>query len=353
MKLDSFRELLVKKSQSASQRNLIKFIKDEVLADFIMESLEKMARGNHKGDSANFAIRDFATEMDPSHEPAMIHDALSHHASNYKAALNSGNQSVANQHAKQIFRIMDMADQAQKHTHGKLQLDTVAPQPWERHTKTNTYAAGDPKVSDGSYKPGDFKTKTKGWRHRGSDYSFLQQAPHPSPSSLQEVRRHGHDNAYPLEETKVNGKYLDIEDVQAPTAYKPHPFDSHPVMQHFEEPAGSRTPERDKQYLAERDNFAKSPALDQYFSAQESREKANPEAYSQRGNRRALPVHKQVDALNVPKESAPQQAITRKPARAAAAPVSRPVLTPEERAQAIALLSPELRRKLGLDDENQ
>ena len=341
MKLDSFREFLVKKSQDVSLQNLVKFMKDDLLAELVVESLEKMARASHKGDSANFAIRDFSTDMDPSHEPNMIHDALSHHVSNYKAALDSGNKGVANQHAKQVFRIMDMADQAQKHSHGKLQVEAVSPHAWERNGKTNQYGPEDDKVKDGSYKPGEFKTKTKGWRYRGNDYGFLQQAPHESYSP--EIRRHGHNNAYPMEHMKVNGKYVDVEKVDAPTSYQPHPFDSHPVMQHFEEPAGSRTPERDKEYVAQRRNFAESPALDKYFSSQEARERANPDAAKNRGNTRAMPVHKQVDSLDISKQPAQAAAPAAKKAPVASA------MTPEERAKAISLLPPELRAKLGLE----
>jgi hypothetical protein len=348
MKLDSFRDLLVKKSRDVSQQNLVKFMKDDLLAELVAESLEKMARASHKGDAANFAIRDFGTEMDPSHEPNMIHDALSHHASNYKAALNNGNKSVANQHAKQIYRIMDMADQAQKHSHGKLQVEAVSPHAWERNSKTNQYTADDDKVKDGSYKVGEFKTKTKGWRHRGNDCGFLQQAPHASYS--QEIRRHGHDNAYPMEHMKVNGKHLDVEDVEAPNSYQPHPFDSHPVMKHFEESAGSRTPDRDKEYLAERDKYATSPELDKYFSNQEAREKANPDAAKQRGTMKSNAVHKQVDPLDTSKQQAQSSQQPTKPASPAV--VKRPAkteLSPEERAKAISLLPPDLRAKLGLE----
>jgi hypothetical protein len=228
MRLESFRELLVKKSQDVSLQNIVRFMHDDVLAEFIIESLEKMARSSHKGDAANFAIRDFGTEMDPAHEPSMIHDALSHHVSHYKSALNNGNQGLANQHAKQVFRIMDLADQAQKHSHGKLQVDAVPPQPWERNAKAETFGdriaklktaqengeplsekeqkwISDNPVTRGDKKPDQFITDTKSWRHRGNDFTFLQQAPHQSYSA--EIRRHGHDNAYPMEHIKINGKY--------------------------------------------------------------------------------------------------------------------------------------------------
>ena len=354
MLLDSFRELLIKKSQDVSLQNLIRFLKKDVLIDLVTESLEKMAGAAHKGRAANFAIKDFGAEMDPAHEPAMIRDALSHHASNYKAALKGGNNSVANKHAKQIFRIMDLAEQTQPHSRGKLKVKAVYTQPWERNTKTNQYTADDPKVKEGSAKVGKFKTKTKGWRYRSNNYSFLQQAPHASYA--QEVRRHEHNNAYPMEEISINGKHINVDDVETPTSYKPHRFDSHPIMSHFEEPAGDRTLERDKEYLAARNKFNDPAEMGKYFAAQEERAKANPIADSTRGNTRSLPVHKQVDPLDISRESdkagQPAQAqqaapgIIRRPAKT---DVSKQVLTAEERAKAIALLPPDLRAKLGLE----
>ena len=123
MKLSSFRELLLRKSTSEDLGTLVKFMKDEVLADMVIESLEKMARIASKGSTANFPMRDFATEMDPELEPAMIHDALSHHASRYKQALKEGRNDLANQHAGQLLKIMNLADKVQKHTDGKLHVE--------------------------------------------------------------------------------------------------------------------------------------------------------------------------------------------------------------------------------------
>jgi hypothetical protein len=367
-KLDSFRELLVKKSQDISLQNLVKFMRDEVLADLVVESLEKMARASHKGDAANLATRDFGTEMDPAHEPNMIHDALSHHISNYKAALNGGKQDLANQHAKQAFRIMDMADQAQKHSRGKLQVEAVSPHAWERNSKSETFGdkikrlqgakeSGQPisekeeawlsdnPVTRGFKKPNQFITDTKAWRHRGNDYSFLQQAPHASYA--QEIRRHGHDNAYPFEHIKINGKHVDVEDKPTPSSYEAHPFDSHPIMKHFEESAGSRTPERDKQYMDERDKFASSPELDKYFASQEEREKANPEAFKRRGLDRSAPVHKQVQPLDTSKEAAQakEAAPSQQPVKQQAAAAGKPKLSLEDRKAMMDKLPPELRAK--------
>jgi hypothetical protein len=123
-------------------------------------------------------------------------------------------------------------------------------------------------------------------------------------------------------------------------------------MQHFEEPAGNRTPERDKQYLTERDNFSQSSELDKYFSGQEEREKTNPQKAAQRGSMKSTPVHKQVDPLDTSKQTSTESAQqVDKPASKAIVrkPTAGSSLSAEERAKAIALLPPDLRAKLGLE----
>ena len=81
MKLKGFKELLAKKTDDPFLLNTLEYIQDDQLLVHVVESLEKMARSKHRGDAANLALRDFGVEMDPEHEPNMIHDALSHHAS--------------------------------------------------------------------------------------------------------------------------------------------------------------------------------------------------------------------------------------------------------------------------------
>jgi hypothetical protein len=296
MKLDSFRELLIKKTGDSSLENLLTFVRDDVLIDLVVESLEKMARAKHKGDSANVPLRDFGTEMDPETEPAMLHDALSHHVSNYKTALNAGRKDLANQHAKQVFRLMDMGDQAQKHSGGKLHVEAVSPHAWERNAKTKTFTNEDAPVQAGNKKPGQFVTDTKGWRYRGNDYGFLQQAPHSSYSN--EIRKHGHDKAYPMEQIRVNGKYVDIKNNPNQKGYEEHPFDKHPVMNHFEKPASKRTAEDDQQWRDEHTAYGSSPHMDKYFDKQAALEQANPEQYAQRGSTPSPQVHKDVDPLD-------------------------------------------------------
>ena len=322
MKLDNFRKLLLKKSENSDIENIVYFVHDDIIADMVMESLEKMARAKHKGDAANLAMRDFGVEMDPEHEPSMIHDALSHHASQYKSALHSGRHDLANQHARQIFRIMDMADQAQKHSHGKLDVQAVSPHAWERNAKTKQFTEEDRPVQAGRKKPGQFVTDTKGWRYRGRDYSFLQQAPHESYRG--EVRRHGHNEGYPLEHIRINGRHLDIQDVPPEDlkGYKEHPFDKHPVMDHFEIPASQRSPQDDQKWLEDKEKYADSPELDQYFSKLEDSEQRDPEKFKSRGSKPSDPVHKPVDnpldlsdtATSTPKQaSKPTQEVEAKP----------------------------------------
>jgi len=301
MKFDNFRELLLKKSADSTMDNMIRFVKDDVLADMIYESLEKMARAKHKGDAANLPLRDFGTEMDPDQEPGMIHDALSHHASRYKAAVRDNRQDLANNHAKQLFKIIDMADQAQKHSHGKLHISAVPVHPWERNGKTATFTSDSGPVLRGNKKVGQFVTDTKGWRHRGNDFKFLQQAPHDSYSS--ETDKNGHKGAYPMEQIRVNGKYLHIDDI-SPDDLKgeeSHPLDHHPIMSHFSKPAGSRTQDDDAKYLADRDKYTGGDHIPSYWDKHSKLQEADPDGYSRRGSTASNPIHG--DPLPSSKES--------------------------------------------------
>lgn len=307
MSLNSFRELLIKKAGDSSLENLIYFLREDTLADMVIESLEKMANAKHKGDSANVPVRDFGLEMDPETEPNMMHDALSHHASHYKAALAANRPDLANQHAKQIFRLVDLGKKAEKHSNGKLHVEAVPVQPWERNSNTKTLTADSKPVQAGNRKIGDFVTNTKGWGYRGSNFDFLQQAPHESYGD--EVRKHGHNKAYPMEQIRVNGKYLDIDDVSPDElkGYKTHPFDHHPIMNHFEDPASKRSPEADAQYRQQHEEYQSSPHMDEYFSRQEAMDPAKAES---RGSKPSDPVHADVAPLDTSKEAQPKAAST-------------------------------------------
>lgn len=326
MKVESFRELLLKKAKGdPTLQSFIKYVKDELIVAHTIETLEKMARASHKGDTANFPVRDFATEMDPETEPHMMREALGHHVSQYKAALKGKNNALANRHAAQAYKIMNLADRTQKHSGGKLQFEHVSPHAWERNKFQNTYGNDHPLVQEGKYKPGEFTIKTKGLNYKGSDYGFLQSAPHSSYEK--EIKRHGHNKAYPFEHMRINGKYIPVDDNASIEGgvYKEHPFDSHPILRSFDDPVHKRTPEDDQRYVAERDKFYnESPHIENHFNRMSELEAKDPEAFAQRGNSPAQPVHGEVEGLNVgsapaAQAAAPAQTPAAKPAAAAPA----------------------------------
>lgn len=307
MKLDSFRELLLKKVTDPSLHALIKYADENVLAQHAIESLEKMARSKHKGDAANFAVRNFGTEMDPETEPHMIRDAIGHHVSNYKAALNNNNAQAANHHAKQAFKLMNMADVAQKHSNGKLSIEYVPTQPWERNKFTKQYDSNHDLVRAGKYKPGDFVTKTKGLNYRGSDFGFLQQPPHEAYAK--EVSKHGHNKAYPFEQIKVNGKHIHVDD-NAKGDMSAHEFDAHPIMRHFEDSVKDRSAESDKKYLDEAGKYYNDePHIGKYFERHQNLEQQDPKAYAERGSKASTPVHKDIEGLKLDNLDTPEPSV--------------------------------------------
>jgi hypothetical protein len=346
MKLSSFRELLLKKVQhDTNLAALLKYAREDVLADAVVESLEKMARASHKGDAANFAVRRFGTEMDPETEPHMLREAIGHHVSRYKGALGQGRQDLANQHAKQAFNLMNMADTAQKHSGGKLSIDYVDPKPWERNKYTKQYTADHPKVQEGKYKEGDFTTKTKGLRYAltGNDFSHLNQPPHESYSN--EIKRHKHNKAYPFEQVRINGKYIPVEDVKDLKGYEGHEFDKHPIMSHFHESPNDRTPARDQEYIAAHDKYHnQDPHVENFFNRQADIESKDPQAYTERGSKPAEPVHGDVGELELgDEEAAAASKSTKKEVATPQGPVQRPAGVDEG---AWSTMSPEVQAAL-------
>jgi len=283
MRIDKFKELLIKKAgDNRSLQTLIKYARDEYLLENIIESLEKMARiSQHR--NANFAVKNFGSEIDPELHPNMFHDALSHHASQYKSALKNKNNDVANQHAGQIFKYMHLLhkltdDGGIDHTGGHLKVDAIDPKPWER----SHYSEENGRSSS---------TNTKGWARSMKDYSWLQSAPHHSYKK--EVKTHGHNGAYPLEQIKVNDKYLHIDDIDESTGkYEPHPLDHHPILSHYKKPSKDFSEDHYNDYLSSVDKYHDEDGhMDAYFDKHEALSQKDPEAYSARGSKVSDPVH--------------------------------------------------------------
>lgn len=289
MKVDGFKELLLKKAEdNPNLQLLIKYMRDEYLVDHVSESLEKMARIYSK-KNPNAALMHFGTHMDADTEGDMLHDALSHHASHYKAALKNGNEGMADSHMKKIFQIMHMSDKLTRdglndHSHGKLKVEAVDPKPWERAGFQNK-----------NEKTGKFSTDTKGWARHGSNYSWLRGDPHESYDKETDV--HGHKGHYPLEQIKVNGKYLHIDDEidHKPGKHSDHPFDNHPIMSHYKARPGTgdthHNEEKHKQYLQAHDEFHDSDHMNNYWDKVDQR----GDAHYSRGAEASQPVHSKQD----------------------------------------------------------
>lgn len=324
MSLFSLKQLLLRKTEDESLRTIIQVIADDVLANQVIESLRKMAENKASGGAANAAIKHFANEIkndtkDPATTgrlPDMMREALSHHASRYKAALASGNKKLANEHAGNFFKILRFGVQAEPHTGGALQIDRVDIKPWERGhprnletfaqriardpayaEKVNTWhlpgGKGKGKMHQGLLTPNAYINDTKGafrFEPAGNDWSFLQNDPHES--EMAEVSTHGHVGAYPMEHVAINGKHISIDPVENLfDGNKSHPFDHHPIMKlsdlkQSEIPDGG---DRAMQYMIDHEDYYDTPHFAAHTAHQNSlRESGKHES---RGLQVGEPVH--------------------------------------------------------------
>jgi hypothetical protein len=248
-RLSAIRELLLRKSSDEHVNLLVKKLSDDMLGDILVESLEKMALKREGSDSAkattNELVHKFVKEHDPQ-DRELLRDAIGHHAARYGAALKAGNKSVANRHAKQWVALNDFARKAQAIAPGVLG--------WEPPADINPWQAS---LGD-TWKQGKGKD-IPGWKYHHNrtnhnhDYTHLAEAPSPHLAATETgqskylnglaatehegpngEKRH-HSGPYPMEHTKVGGKYVTIgdQDTSDLGVYKPAFFDSHPIMSHF------------------------------------------------------------------------------------------------------------------------
>lgn len=259
MQLNSFRDLLEKKIIDLDLKKTLENTTDSVLVDYVVEILEKMARHSLKSANENVSLSNFVSQMDPDTDHAEAHfirDAMGHHASHYKAALKAGNQNLANEHAKEFIKLGHLAHKIERIDPSKLKFDTVDLQPWQA-TRPDLFA--DPHKTSG--------VDLTGWRsHKkmkgNKDYSWLQNPPHESRSgeifkkpyktTTNEdgtIEHHFHNEAFPMEHVRINGKHIPIENVDISHGFfTPHPFDSHPVMDVFDDSASKHSPQDAAKY---------------------------------------------------------------------------------------------------------
>jgi hypothetical protein len=252
--LTSFKELLLKKAiDSGSLQELIPLMKDEILADMIIESLEKMSEA--MGRVATAGVTAFGQDL-TSTDAAHLNDAVSHHVSHYKSALKNGNRELADKHLNQIIPLMHFIGQAKKHSNGNLDMKYTNLRPWE-HNYTSTLTRQEARdrglsvkpIKDGA-DPTEFHKETDGLNVRLSDvprskdnpfsipdYRYLEMPPH-SGHRLKDVGHINPNSGYPFEDIRVGtqanikaGKgHIEIQDIPKQDAYVPHPYDEHPAF---------------------------------------------------------------------------------------------------------------------------
>lgn len=297
MELKSFREILLKKAaDNPTLQTLINVMKDELIADKVIESLEKMARPHASmGRSANAGITAFGNQM-KNKDVEMLRDALSHHVSHYKSALKNDNRKVADQHLNKIIPLMHLAARSSAHSGGQLGFDYVPLEPWE-----SNYTTLERRPETGKLKEG-----TKGLRRRLNsvgrdknersvpDYRYLEMAPHHGHA---DVPKSKHKGGYPFEEIQIgnpskidsNSAYLHIEDVGPQESYTPHPFDHHPVHGVADTKQDSLNEEKMAQFADAMNSWHESDHNKKWMEGIKGHHAKDPKKFMERG--KSKPAH--------------------------------------------------------------
>lgn len=324
MELKSFREILLKKADGNPYlQTLIKYAKDDLIADEVLEALQKMAEPSAAmGRGANHAVTSYAAGMKPVHVE-QLRDALGHHISHYSSALKAHHaatdpaekanlRGVADKHLNRIVPLLHLAGKTSKHSGGQAVLDYPSMTPWE------TNYTGTKRLDNGKLKEG---TKDLGRRpapnsnraknpHAVPDYRYLEMAAHPGHAMSDKMP---HKGGYPFEEIQLGHPskrdmgqaYLPIEDVQGIKEYTPHPFDAHPVNRFMDHAQHELGPEHHEQINSGLAGWADSEHHKKWLADQKSKHAVSPEAYKARGSKK--PEHPYKD---IPLSSMPHHAVT-------------------------------------------
>lgn len=376
--LDSFRELLLKKAANdPTLQTIIDVMKDELIAQKVIESLEKMARPQATmGRHANAGITAYGNQL-KNKDVEMMRDALAHHVNHYKSALKNGNREVADKHLERIVPMMHLAARAGSHSNGQMGLDYTPTEPWETNYTTTERRPENNKLKEG----------TKGLRRRLNsssreknprsvpDYRYLEMAPHEDHA---DSKKSPHKGGYPFEEiqlgnpAKIDAKeaYLHLHDVGPQDGYVPHPFDEHPIHDVAEHNQDSMTDDQVSNFAQKMQDWHGSEHNAKWMEGVKQLHAQDPEAFKARGKVKAghhfdgIPLldqpHKAKSAgLNAENISAlpPELAAKfNKPTQseAVSAPSAAPQPAPTQAAQPVALpqehlanLPPALRAKFG------
>ena len=372
MELKSFRELLLKKAaDNPTLQTIIDVMKDDLIAEKVLESLEKMARPQASmGRAANAAVTAFGNQM-KNKDVEMMRDALSHHVSHYQAALKNGQRDIADKHLNKIVPLMHLAGKAAAHSNGQLGLDYTPLEPWE--TNYTNPARFD---KNGHYKDentgrnhegtaGKLIEGTKGLRRRLNstsreknprsvpDYHYLEMKPHEEHG---DTERSPHKGGYPFEEiqignpAKIDAKeaHLHIQDVGKQDAYVPHPFDEHPVHAIADEKQGSLSQGDLEQFANKMNDWHSSEHNAKWMQGVKQLHANDPEGFKARGKKKPEHFHEGLK-LKLQPHALPEklEAMFGKPASApvAAAPEA-PAVQPTVAAPAQPAGDPDLAARI-------
>ena len=291
MELNSFRELLLKKAEdNPTLKTLITYMKDDLIAEKVLESLEKMARPHASmGRFANAATTSWANQM-KNKDVEMLRDALAHHVSHYKSALKNGKRAVADQHLNKIIPMMHLAAKASAHSGGQLGFDYVPTEPWESNYTTLERRPETNKLKEGTKGLGRRPKQTdRSLNERGvPDYRYLEMEPHPGHPDKKNMP---HSGGYPFEEIQIgnpakidaNEAYLHTKDVDPQDHYVGHPFDTHPIHGVADVRQDSLTPEKMQQFADAMNHWHSGEHSNNWMKNIKEEHAKDPEAFKTKG----------------------------------------------------------------------
>lgn len=300
MELKSFREILLKKAEdNPTLQTIINVMKDELIAEKVIESLEKMARPHASmGRGANAAVTAFANQM-KNKDVEMMRDALSHHISHYKSALKNDKREVADKHLEKIIPLMHLAGKAAAHSGGQLGLDYVPLEPWESNYTTTDRRPETGKLIEGTKGLGRRPKKTTGQSKYGvsrsvPDFRYLEMEPHGGHGDSKKM---SHKGGYPFEEIQIgnpakidaNEAYLHVSDVEPQEAFVSHPFDNHPIHSVADLKQDHLTLEKMKTFADQMHGWHESEHNQKWTQAIKEHHAKDPEAFKNRG--KTKPAH--------------------------------------------------------------
>ena len=312
MELKSFRELLLKKtSDDAFLQTVISVMKDDIIADKVVESLKKMARPSKSmGNNANSAIVGFANNITSS-DVEMMRDALAHHIGHHKSALKNGNRVAADEHLKKILPLMHLIGKAAQHSKGQLDLDYVPLEPWESNYTTLERLPRTNKLKEGTKGLGRRPSNTdRSTNKRGvPDYRYLEMQPHSGHSDVHENFKH--KGGYPFEEIQVgnpakidsNSAYLNISDVAPQERFAPHAFDQHPINKFIDTPNKDITQDQLNDFAEDLKQWNLGDTKKQWFDSFKERLKSNPEVAAKHGKTKPSHHFENIGLLDQPDEA--------------------------------------------------